>query len=97
MDVLCVDKTGTITLNQLAVTGVIPLGQAMEADVLFAGALASQEANQDPIDLAVLHKPLVERAAELACRVHRDEVLHRDHGGHAGRHQLGAEADKRIG
>jgi H+-transporting ATPase len=54
MDVLCVDKTGTITLNQLAVTGVIPLEQATEADVLIAGALASQEANQDPIDLAFL-------------------------------------------
>jgi H+-transporting ATPase len=54
MDVLCVDKTGTITLNQLAVTGVIPLENAEEADVLFAGALASQEANQDPIDLAFL-------------------------------------------
>src|SRR5664280_2090373 len=54
MDVLCVDKTGTITLNQLAVTGVIPLEHATEADVLFAGALASQEANQDPIDLVFL-------------------------------------------
>jgi H+-transporting ATPase len=54
MDVLCVDKTGTITMNQLAVTGVIPLAHATEADVLFAGALASQEANQDPIDLAFL-------------------------------------------
>lgn len=52
MDVLCVDKTGTITMNQLAVTGVIALEQSTEADVLFAGALASQEANQDPIDLA---------------------------------------------
>jgi plasma-membrane proton-efflux P-type ATPase len=54
MDVLCVDKTGTITMNQLAVTGVIPLEHATESDVLFAGALASQEANQDPIDLAFL-------------------------------------------
>ena len=54
MDVLCVDKTGTITINQLAVTGVIPLGQSTETDVLFAGALASQEADQDPIDLAFL-------------------------------------------
>ena len=54
MDVLCVDKTGTITMNQLAVTGVIPLENAKENDVLFAGALASQEANQDPIDLAFL-------------------------------------------
>ncbi|MEO6601988.1 MAG: plasma-membrane proton-efflux P-type ATPase [Polyangiaceae bacterium] len=54
MDVLCVDKTGTLTMNQLAVTDVIPLEQATENDVLFAGALASQEANQDPIDLAFL-------------------------------------------
>ena len=54
MDVLCVDKTGTITMNQLAVTGVIPLEQATEAEVLVAGALASQEANQDPIDHAFL-------------------------------------------
>ncbi len=54
MDVLCVDKTGTITMNQLAVTGVIPLKHATEADVLVSGALASQESNQDPIDLAFL-------------------------------------------
>ncbi len=54
MDVLCVDKTGTITMNQLAVTSVIPLEQTTETDVLLAGALASQEANQDPIDLAFI-------------------------------------------
>ncbi len=54
MDVLCVDKTGTITMNQLAVAGVIPSGHASENDVLFAAALASQEANEDPIDLAIL-------------------------------------------
>jgi plasma-membrane proton-efflux P-type ATPase len=54
MDVLCVDKTGTITMNQLAVTGVVALGRSTEADVLFAGALASQEADQEPIDLAFL-------------------------------------------
>ena len=54
MDVLCVDKTGTITMNELAVTGVIPLEQAKDTDVLFVGALASQEANQDPIDLAFI-------------------------------------------
>jgi len=54
MDVLCVDKTGTITMNELAVTGVFPLEHATEADVLVAGALASQEADQDPIDLAFL-------------------------------------------
>src|ERR1017187_7525071 len=31
MDVLCVDKTGTITMNQLAVTGVIPLEHGTES------------------------------------------------------------------
>ena len=54
MDVLCVDKTGTITMNQLIVAGVIPVGDATETDVLFAAALASEEANQDPIDVAAL-------------------------------------------
>ncbi|HLY87433.1 MAG TPA: HAD-IC family P-type ATPase, partial [Acetobacteraceae bacterium] len=54
MSVLCVDKTGTITLNQLAVMDVIPLGDSTDTEVLIAGALASQEANQDPIDLAFL-------------------------------------------
>jgi H+-transporting ATPase len=54
MDVLCVDKTGTITVNKLAVTSVLPLGNATEADVLYAGALASQESDQDPIDKAFL-------------------------------------------
>jgi H+-transporting ATPase len=54
MDVLCVDKTGTITMNQLAVTGVVPLQGVTESEVLCAAALASQEADQDPIDLAFL-------------------------------------------
>jgi H+-transporting ATPase len=54
MDVLCADKTGTITMNQLAVTSVIPLEKATEAEVLIAGALASEDANQDPLDLAFL-------------------------------------------
>jgi plasma-membrane proton-efflux P-type ATPase len=54
MDVLCVDKTGTITMNQLAVTGVTALNGATESEVLFAGTMASQEADQDPIDLAFL-------------------------------------------
>ena len=62
MDMLCVDKTGTITENRLTVSGVIPLGSATSADALFAGACASQEANQDPIDLAFL-------AAAKAARV----------------------------
>ena len=54
MNVLCVDKTGTITLNQLAITAVSPESGCTEDNVLLAGALASQEADQDPIDLAFI-------------------------------------------
>ncbi len=54
MNVLCVDKTGTITMNKLSITTVIPLNGFAEQDVILHGALASQEANQDPIDLAFL-------------------------------------------
>ncbi len=54
MDVLCVDKTGTITLNRLAVVAAIPVGSHTREEVLRYGALASNEANVDPIDLAVI-------------------------------------------
>ncbi len=54
MDTLCTDKTGTITLNKLSVAGVIPWNGFDEDAVLLYGALASQEANHDPIDLAFL-------------------------------------------
>ncbi len=52
MNVLCADKTGTITMNRLSIAKVIPLNGFTEQQVLLYGALASQEANQDPIDLS---------------------------------------------
>jgi len=54
MNVLCVDKTGTITANHLAVARVIPLPGFSEGDVLRHAAYASEAANQDPIDQAIL-------------------------------------------
>jgi len=54
MDTLCSDKTGTITINKLSVAGIIPMNGFEEHDVLLYGALASQEANNDPIDLAII-------------------------------------------
>jgi H+-transporting ATPase len=55
MDVLCVDKTGTLTENQLAIANIIPLNNSSENEIIAAGALASKEANHDPIDMAFLH------------------------------------------
>jgi H+-transporting ATPase len=56
MDVLCSDKTGTITKNQLSVARVVTYGDAQQADVLLAAALASRAEDKDPIDNAVLEK-----------------------------------------
>ena len=54
MDVLCADKTGTLTMNKLFVEEQISLNRFSEKDVLLYGALASNEANLDPIDIAFL-------------------------------------------
>ena len=57
MDVLCVDKTGTITLNQLSVGAVRAYPPFTRAEVVGLAALASDAASQDPIDLAILRAP----------------------------------------
>jgi len=56
MDVLCVDKTGTLTMNKLSITNIIPLGKYNEKEVLQFGALASEAANKDPIDIAFIEE-----------------------------------------
>ena len=53
LDVLCSDKTGTITQNALAVTAVRPAQDADEAQVLARAALASSEGGADPVDSAI--------------------------------------------
>ncbi len=54
VDVLCSDKTGTLTLNRLTLDQPIPYGTAQPDDVVFAAALASQRSSEDAIDQAVL-------------------------------------------
>ncbi len=54
MDVLCSDKTGTITQNKLSLAKIIAYGNYDENDVLLNAALASHAEDKDPIDDAVL-------------------------------------------
>ena len=53
MDVLCADKTGTLTRNALEVVDVVAMPAFDRAHVLALAALASSEADQDPIDAAI--------------------------------------------
>jgi len=70
MDLLCADKTGTLTLNRLSLTGVLPEPGFSEDDVVRSGASASNEADQDPIDLAFLRA-----AAERGLRNGNEKTL----------------------
>jgi H+-transporting ATPase len=53
IDVLCADKTGTLTLNALTVTAVHPAPDFDEAGLLGLAAVASAEGGQDPVDAAI--------------------------------------------
>jgi H+-transporting ATPase len=54
MTIVCADKTGTLTMNRLSFSEASVAGDYKENDVILYGALASREADQDPIDLAFL-------------------------------------------
>jgi H+-transporting ATPase len=54
IDVLCSDKTGTLTLNQLTLGDPVTFGPAAPQEVILAGSLASKEEDRDAIDLAVM-------------------------------------------
>ncbi len=53
MNVLCADKTGTLTQNALTVTTVRPMPGFDETHVLTLAALASSDGGQDPVDGAI--------------------------------------------
>jgi H+-transporting ATPase len=56
VDVLCADKTGTLTQNKLTVGEPLPLQGIAADDLLAAAALASNRNDPDAIDAAVLAK-----------------------------------------
>jgi H+-transporting ATPase len=54
VDVLCADKTGTLTQNKLTLGAPFCLDKITPDDLILAGALASRQENDDIIDQAVL-------------------------------------------
>jgi len=54
MDILCSDKTGTLTQNRLTLGEPLTFGAQNTQDLILAAALASKPEDQDAIDLAVI-------------------------------------------
>ena len=65
IDVLCSDKTGTLTQNRLTLGTAASVSGVETEQVILAAALASRAEDQDPIDLAVLSG--VRDAGQLAA------------------------------
>lgn len=54
MEIICLDKTGTITQNKLSVFDSIPFSGFKKEDVALIASLASKEETKDAIDLTVI-------------------------------------------
>ena len=54
IDILCSDKTGTLTQNKLTLGDPFCVGRVKPEEVIYYAGLASREEDQDPIDLAIL-------------------------------------------
>ncbi|MGB8060278.1 MAG: HAD-IC family P-type ATPase [Candidatus Sulfotelmatobacter sp.] len=65
IDVLCSDKTGTLTRNELSVTSVKPMPGFDEAHVLGMAVLASSEGGDDAVDAAIRSASTQKRASDL--------------------------------
>jgi H+-transporting ATPase len=53
MDILCADKTGTITQNSISIGEIKTFPLVSEQDVIIAAGLSSKRESNDPIDMAV--------------------------------------------
>jgi len=54
VDILCSDKTGTLTKNELTLGEVASFSDRDDQGIILAGALASNGDNPDPIDQAII-------------------------------------------
>ncbi len=56
VDILCADKTGTLTKNDLSVAELVTFDKFTDSDLLMFSTLASREEDNDHIDNAILSK-----------------------------------------
>ncbi len=54
MEVICCDKTGTLTQNHLSLTEIEPLLPTTKSALIRFAAFTCNESSQDPIDMAIL-------------------------------------------
>ena len=73
IDVLCADKTGTITKNLLTADQLAPIGGSTEQDILILATLASREEDQDPIDNAIIRKAMTD--AQVAKSISEYKII----------------------
>lgn len=96
MDLLCSDKTGTLTQNRLAVAASWTVAAVSDDEMLAVGALASRAEDNDLIDLAVIaaagERPAlpVDQFIPFDPVSKRTEALVRDAGGRPFRVSKGA-------
>ena len=72
VDVLCADKTGTITKNELTVGEVSAFPGFIQEDVVLCAALASREEDKDPIDTAIVGR--AREMGEVSDRVAKHRI-----------------------
>jgi len=80
VDILCTDKTGTLTKNQLVLGEPILIAATDPQAVVLAGAIASRAEDHDPIDdavIAALKDPAAAQAAKVTAFTPFDPVTKR--------------------
>jgi H+-transporting ATPase len=70
VDVLCSDKTGTLTQNKLTMGDPFVIGNNTAEQVILIAAIASRAENKDPIDLAIIGGVKDKQAMESYQLVH---------------------------
>lgn len=70
VDVLCADKTGTLTKNEMRVAEPVVLGGIGKHELFLVAALASRPENRDPIEIPIFDY-IDEHFAELDVKAYR--------------------------